>query len=88
MKIRSCTLHVVELDSIRTIVRRVQNREENLYLLLYYFSQNLYADLTKCHVSEVVHSAMAKSPRRHHCQHDLESTSCRGQVASTAPLPA
>jgi hypothetical protein len=56
-------LHVVELDSIRTIVRRVQNREENLYLLLYYFSQNLYADLTRCHVSEVVHSAMAKSPR-------------------------
>jgi hypothetical protein len=34
VRIQSCTLHVVELDSIRTIARRVQVREENLYFLL------------------------------------------------------
>jgi hypothetical protein len=33
MKIRSCTPHVTEFDSIRIIVHHVQIREENLYLL-------------------------------------------------------
>jgi hypothetical protein len=52
---------MAELDSIKTIARRMQIREENLYLFLtLLFSQYLYADLTRCHVSMVVSSAMAK----------------------------
>jgi ArsR family metal-binding transcriptional regulator len=34
VKIRSCMPCLTELSSIRIIVRRVQIREENLYLLL------------------------------------------------------
>jgi hypothetical protein len=63
-KIQSCTPHMAKLDSIRTIVIRVQIREENLYLFLtLLFSQYLYVDLTRCHVSMVIGSATTKSPR-------------------------
>jgi hypothetical protein len=80
---------MAELHSIRAIVRRVQIREENLYLLLtLLFSQYLYVDLTRCHVSMVVDSAMTKSPRQHHQEHDSTPTSHCGQVASAAPSPA
>jgi hypothetical protein len=34
-----------------------------------------------------LHLAMAKSPRPHCRQHELTSTSCRGQVASATSLP-
>jgi hypothetical protein len=63
MKIRSFTQWMSELDSIRTIVCHVQIKEENLYLLLtLLFSEYLYADLTRCHISMVVGSATTKSP--------------------------
>jgi hypothetical protein len=73
-----------ELDSIRTIVRRVHIREENLYTFLtLLFSQYLYADPTRCHISMVVSSAMAMLPWQRHRQHDSAPTSHRGQVLSS-----
>jgi hypothetical protein len=36
---------MAELDSIRTIVRRVQIREENLYLFLLYYFLNIYMQI-------------------------------------------
>jgi hypothetical protein len=78
-----------ELDLLRTIVHRVQIREENLYLFLtLLFSQYLYVDLTRCHISMVIDSAMTKSPWQHHRQHDSIETSRCSQVTSTALSPA
>jgi hypothetical protein len=73
----------------KTIVHRMKIREENIYLLLnLLFSQYLYADLTRCHVSMVNGSATTKSSRQHHRQHDLVETMRRDQVASATSSPA
>jgi hypothetical protein len=85
MKIQSCTLHVVKLDSIRTIVRHVQTREENLYhILTLLFSQYLYADLTRCHISMVVTSIIASMTRHQHHQPPRCTTT---NVTSATPSP-
>jgi hypothetical protein len=80
---------VTELDSIRIIARCVQIKGENLYLLVtLLFSQYLYVDLTRPHVSMVIGGAMAMSPQQRHREQESSETSHCGQVDSAAPSPA
>jgi hypothetical protein len=78
---------VAELNSIRIIARRVQIREENLYLLLtllFSFSQYLYAGQTRCHVSMVVDNVMDNVASAMPSQHDLAAITCHHQHDSAA----
>jgi hypothetical protein len=61
------------------------------FFLHYYFlfAQYLYADLTLCHISMVISSAMAKSPWQHHLQqrrhqHGSTTTLRHSQVDSAS----
>jgi precorrin-4 methylase len=52
------------------------------------FSQYLYADLSRCHISMVIGSATTKSPRQHHLRLDSIETSRHSQLASVASAQA